>query len=136
MKTSSSLRHWSGRQGSNGLGVAVVMVGPPSTTLDNGSIWDNLNVHRCSRLREYAAEHDWLTIVQLPSYAPDLNPVEGIWSLLRRSTTANVVFRDRDHLVQAVRGGLRRIQQRTDLIEGCLAETGLLLNTTTERKGQ
>lgn len=67
---------------------------------------------------------------------PDLNPVEGIWSLLRRSTTANVVFRDRDHLVRAVRSGLRRIQQRTDLLEGCLAETGLSLNTTTERKGQ
>ncbi|MFE0930606.1 transposase [Streptomyces mutabilis] len=99
-------------------------------------IWDNLNVHRCSRLREYAAEHDWLTIVQLPSYAPDLNPVEGIWSLLRRSTTANVVFRDRDHLVQAVRSGLRCIQRRTDLIEGCLTETGLSLNTTTQRKGQ
>jgi hypothetical protein len=31
-------------------------------------VWDNLNVHRCSRLRDYAAEHDWLTIVQLPSY--------------------------------------------------------------------
>ncbi len=99
-------------------------------------IWDNLNVHRCSRLREYAVERDWLTVVQLPSYAPDLNPVEGIWSLLRRSTTVNVVFRDRDHLVQAVRSGLRRIQRRTDLIEDCLAETGLTLNTTTERKGQ
>ncbi len=99
-------------------------------------IRDNLNVHRCSRLREYAAEHDWLTIVQPPSYAPDLNPVEGIWSLLRRSTTAHVVFRDRDHLVQAVRSGLRCIQRRTDLIEGCLTETGLSLTTTTQRKGQ
>lgn len=93
-------------------------------------------MHRCSRLREYAADHDWLTIVQLPSYAPDLNPVEGIWSLLRRDTTANVVFHDRDHLVRAVRRGLRRIQRRTDLIEGCLAETGLSLTPTTERKGQ
>lgn len=74
--------------------------------------------------------------MQLPSYAPDLNPVEGIWSLLRRSTTANVVFRDRDHLVQAVRSGLRRIPRRTDLIEGCLVETGLSLTATTQQKGQ
>ncbi|MFD5268844.1 transposase [Streptomyces sp. NPDC058335] len=99
-------------------------------------IWDNLNVHRYSRLREYAAEHDWLTIVQLPSYAPDLNPVEGIWSLLRRSTTANVVFTDRDHLVASVRSGLRQIQRQPHLIDGCLAEAGLSLNTTTQRKGQ
>jgi transposase len=99
-------------------------------------IRDNLNVHRCSRLREYAAGHEWLTIVQLPSYAPDSNPDEGISSLLRRSTAANVVFRGRDHLVRAVRSGLRRIQRRTDPIEGCLAETGVSRNTTTERKGQ
>lgn len=45
-------------------------------------IWDNLNTHRAAGMREYAGAHDWLTIVQLPSYAPDLNPVEGIWSLL------------------------------------------------------
>ncbi|WP_422664573.1 winged helix-turn-helix domain-containing protein, partial [Streptomyces sp.] len=32
-------------------------------------IWDNLNTHRAAGMREYAAEHDWLTIVQLPSYA-------------------------------------------------------------------
>lgn len=70
----------------------------------------------------------------MPSYAPDLNPVEGVWSLLRCDTTANVVFRDRDHLVQAVRNGLRRIQRRTDLVEGCLAETGLSPNATTNGK--
>ncbi|MEV0933463.1 hypothetical protein AB0J05_22425 [Streptomyces phaeochromogenes] len=35
-------------------------------------------------MREYADEHDEITIVQLPSYTPDFNPAEGIWSLLRR----------------------------------------------------
>jgi hypothetical protein len=27
---------------------------------------------------------DWLTVYQLPAYAPQLNPVEGISSLARR----------------------------------------------------
>lgn len=44
-------------------------------------IWDNLNTHLPPGYGEYAAAHDWLTIVQMPSYAPDLNPVEGIWPL-------------------------------------------------------
>ncbi|WP_436850890.1 IS630 family transposase [Streptomyces avermitilis] len=88
-------------------------------------IWDNLNVHRSAALRHWAAGQDWLTIIQLPTYAPDLNPVEGIWSLLRRSTTANVVFADRDHLVRAVRSGMRHIQRRPRLIDGCLTGTGL-----------
>jgi putative transposase len=56
--------------------------------------------------------------------------------LLRRSTTANVVFTDRDHLVQTVRSGMRRIQRRPHLIDGCLAETGLLMDPTTQRKSQ
>jgi len=35
-------------------------------------------------LREFiAASADWLTVVQLPTYAPDLNPTKGIWSLVK-----------------------------------------------------
>jgi len=55
--------------------------------------------------------------------------------LLRRSTTTNAFFADRDHLVASVRSGLCRIQLQS-LIDDCLAETGLSLNTTTQRKGQ
>lgn len=43
-------------------------------------------------------------------YAPDLNPVEGIWSLLRRGPMANAAFTDPDHLAQTLRHGLRHIQ--------------------------
>ena len=31
-------------------------------------------------MRRYIADRDWLTVFQLPFYAPDLNPVEGIRS--------------------------------------------------------
>lgn len=78
-------------------------------------------------MRQYAAEHDWLTIVQLPSYAPDLNPVEGVWSLLRRGPLANVAFVDDEHLERVLRRGLRRIQCHPALIDGCLAGTGFSL---------
>ncbi|MYS82065.1 IS630 family transposase [Streptomyces sp. SID5474] len=88
---------------------------------------DNLNTHRAADLRKYAAEHDWLTIRQLPSYAPDLNPVEGIRSLVRRGFTGNVGFTDADHLVRTIRHGLRHIQRRPRLIDACLAETGLTI---------
>jgi transposase len=41
-------------------------------------ICDNLNTHRSKAMRTFTADHpDWLTVVQLPAYAPDLNPVEG-----------------------------------------------------------
>ncbi len=84
-------------------------------------------------MRTWIAERDWLIVHQLPSYAPDLNPVEGIWSLLRRSWLSNVAFTSPEHLVQTVRHGLRTIQYRSDLIDGCIAGTGLSLTPTTSR---
>ncbi|MEV0664672.1 transposase [Actinomadura luteofluorescens] len=31
------------------------------------------------------AHADWLQVFYLPAYAPDLNPAESVWSLLKRS---------------------------------------------------
>ncbi|MFB9681703.1 transposase [Streptosporangium vulgare] len=78
-------------------------------------------------MRAFTATQDWLTVVQLPSYTPDLNPVEGIWSLLRRGFLSNIAFTSPEHLIRTIRQGLRTIQYRSDLIDGCLAGTGLAL---------
>ncbi|MGW0425086.1 transposase [Streptomyces sp. NPDC003015] len=43
---------------------------------------------------KFTASHDWLAVIQLPSYSPDLNPVEGVWSLIRRGPMANTAFTD------------------------------------------
>ncbi|MGW4825722.1 IS630 family transposase [Streptomyces sp. NPDC004227] len=93
-------------------------------------VWDNLNVHKDRRLRAFIDAHDWITAYHLPPYAPDLNPVEGVWSLLRNSSQANTAFTDPEHLIAALRHGLRRLQYRSDLINGCLTGTGLTLTTT------
>ncbi|MGW5326969.1 transposase [Streptomyces sp. NPDC004014] len=53
---------------------------------------DNLNVHKAADLQTFAEARGWLTIYYPPPYAPDLNPVEGIWSLLRRGWLSDVAF--------------------------------------------
>ncbi|CAM5359482.1 transposase [Streptomyces hirsutus] len=88
-------------------------------------IWDHLNTHLTAGMRRYLTDRDWLTVVQLPPYATDFNPVEGIWSVLRRTTAANRAFADSDELFTAVRRGLRRLQYRHDVLDGCLVGTGL-----------
>jgi transposase len=88
-------------------------------------VWDNLNTHLTAGMRRYIADRDWLTVFQLPPYAPDLNPVEGIWSVLRRTTVANRAFADPDDLITVVRRGLRQLQYRPDVLDGCLTGTGL-----------
>ncbi|MFD5696479.1 hypothetical protein ACFWJH_00325 [Streptomyces lasiicapitis] len=88
---------------------------------------------------DYAAKHDWLTIVQLPLYAPALNPVEGVWYLMRRGPLANLAFSDDDHLVRTLHRFLRLIQHHSNLIDGCLGGTGLIFThhpTTTRGGGQ
>ncbi|MET7607601.1 transposase [Streptomyces avermitilis] len=94
-------------------------------------VWDNLNVHRDRRLREFISPR--LDQLLLPAGLPGLNPVEGVWSLLRRSSQANTAFTDPDHLMRALRHGLRQIQYRNNLIDGCLAETDLTLTTTRQQ---
>ncbi|MGW1092231.1 IS630 family transposase, partial [Streptomyces sp. NPDC002596] len=45
------------------------------------------------------------------------------------SSQANTAFTDPEHLIRALRHGLRQIQYRSDIIDGCLAETRLKLTT-------
>jgi len=90
-------------------------------------IWDNLNVHLRAELRACTAAQPWLRVFQLPSCAPDLNPVEGIWSSLKRGPLANLAVTSYAHLLQVIRHGLKKTQHQPGLIEGCLAGTGLSL---------
>ncbi|MEU0786835.1 IS630 family transposase, partial [Streptomyces sp. NPDC006173] len=52
------------------------------------------------------------------------------WSTLRRTCQANTAFTDPEHLIRRLRHGLRRIQYRSDIIDGCLTGTGLTLPTS------
>jgi transposase len=87
-------------------------------------IWDGLNTHTSRAMRELIAAHTWLTVFQLPAYAPELNPVEPVWSNLKRSL-ANLVKHDINQLTALVKTRLQRMQYRPALLEGFLAKTRL-----------
>jgi DDE superfamily endonuclease len=48
-------------------------------------VWDNLNTHVSAAMAELIAARPWLTVYRLPPYAHELNPVESVWSHLKRS---------------------------------------------------
>ncbi|MFB7224598.1 hypothetical protein [Streptomyces sp. NPDC056227] len=62
-----------------------------------------------------------LTVYQLPSYAPEFHPVEGVWSHLKRSL-ANLTKRSLDQLTAVVKTRLKRMQCRPSLINGLIAK--------------
>ena len=86
-------------------------------------VWDNLNTHVSRAMGELIAARDWLTVFQLPAYASELNPVESVWSHLKRSL-ANLAKRDIAQLTALAKTRLRRMQYPPGLIEGFLAGTG------------
>jgi transposase len=87
-------------------------------------VWDNLNTHVSKAMRELAAARDWLTVFQLPPYASELNPVESVWALLKRSL-ANLVKRNLSELTAMVKTRLRRMQYRPGLLNNFLTRTRL-----------
>jgi len=87
-------------------------------------VWDNLNSHLSAAMTERIATREWLTVYQLPPYAHELNPVELVWSHLKRSL-ANMAKRNLAQLPALVKTRLRRMQYRPSLLDGFLASTGL-----------
>jgi hypothetical protein len=89
-------------------------------------VWDNLNTHVSRAMGELVAARDWLTVYQLPPYAHELNPVEQVWSHLKRSL-ASLAKRNTIELTALVKTRLRRMQYRPGLLDGFLASTRLNL---------
>jgi hypothetical protein len=90
-------------------------------------VWDNLNTHVSAAMAELIAARPWLTVFRLPPYAHELNPVEPVWSHLKRSL-ANLTKHTITELTALVKTRLRRMQYRPGLLDGFLAIAGLDLS--------
>jgi transposase len=66
-------------------------------------------------------------VFQLPAYAPDLNPQEGVWSLVKHDL-GNLAAADLGQITRIVKRKLKMLQYRPHLLDGCLTGTGLALD--------
>src|SRR3954454_23380784 len=79
-------------------------------------------------MRRFCDAHsDWLTVVQLPPYAPELNATEGVWAHVKRDL-GNLLAGTVDELAASAKRLLKRIQYRPELIDGFRAQTGVALD--------
>lgn len=90
-------------------------------------IWDNLNTHISAAMRGLIDARNWLHVIRLPAYAPDLNPTEHVWSHLKRNL-GNLAVQGIDQLAAIVKNRLKRIQYRPELTDAFFAHTGLTLD--------
>ncbi|MEV0133054.1 transposase [Dactylosporangium sp. NPDC050688] len=87
-------------------------------------VWDQLPGHTSTAMRQLTATRSWLRVYYLPGYAPELNPVENVWSNLRRGL-ANLTPGTVTDLARTAKNRLKRMQYRPGLVDGFLAATGL-----------
>jgi transposase len=91
-------------------------------------LWDNLPAHRSKQMRQFlATQRGWLVVEHLPAYAPELNPVEGLWANLKAVELANLVADTLQQVLQATRHGVSRIRRKRRLLFSFLDHTGLSL---------
>jgi transposase len=69
-------------------------------------IIDNALWHQGPIIEEAMAAHPHLKFYRLPSYSPQLNPIEQFWRILRRRATHNRLFTTRSELRQTLRHNL------------------------------
>ncbi|WP_449066609.1 IS630 family transposase [Planomonospora algeriensis] len=89
-------------------------------------VWDNLGRHKNPAMRAFITGHDWLSTYLLPTYAPELNPAEGVWANMK-GKICNLAVDGVDALAVLLKSHLKPMQYRPDLLNGFVAETGLVL---------
>jgi len=92
-------------------------------------IWDGAPIHRSKEVRHFLSQEgegacERLLLVRLPAYAPDLNPVEGVWSYLKGVELANLCCHDFPQLYHHLQSALTCLSDKTDIVNGCIKQPG------------
>jgi transposase len=75
-----------------------------------------------------------LELVYLPSYAPELNPVEGLWANLKGGELANRCCADRKELIATAQVGSIRVRRDPKLLRASWRVRGSLYESPTTAK--
>jgi transposase len=82
-------------------------------------VWDGAGFHRSGKLR--VPEN--VSLVELPPYSPQLNPIENLWHYLRSHYSSNRWYQDYDALMEAAIEAWRKVALVTDLVKSvCRAQ--------------
>jgi transposase len=92
-------------------------------------IWDGSPIHRCTEVKQFLAEGAarWIHIEMLPPYAPDLNPLEWMWTHLKDVEMRNLACLDLEELHMEFHLALGRTRQKPSLVRSFFAGGGLAL---------
>ena len=89
-------------------------------------IWDGSPIHRSKAVKEFLAQGaaSRVRLEQLPAYAPELNPDEGIWKHLKCVELKNLCCQNIAELRTELRKAKERLRHKVDVIIGCIRQPG------------
>jgi transposase len=89
-------------------------------------IWDGIPTHRSKAVKAYlsAGAAQRIHLVQLPGYAPDLNPVEWVWSYLKMVDLANIACDSLPELDGYIHKAKKRLQRKPQVIQAFVLDAG------------
>jgi transposase len=89
-------------------------------------IWDGAPIHRDQAVKAFlvAGAAGQICLEQLPGYAPELNPTEGVWDHLKNVELRNVSCHDQAELRHELRLAVARLRHRSDLIRAFIKHYG------------
>jgi transposase len=91
-----------------------------------GIIWDGASIHRSEEVRTFLGQvgRGRIELVRLPAYAPELNPVEGVWSLLKGWHLRNFPCHDLFQLKNLLTYATMALSSNPDKIRACFGQAG------------
>jgi transposase len=89
-------------------------------------VWDGSPIHRGQAVREFLSSGaaSRLRLEQLPGYAPELNPDEGIWKHLKYVELKNLCCQSLSELRNELRKAKERLRHKKHVILGCIRQPG------------
>jgi hypothetical protein len=91
-------------------------------------VWDNGSMHKGQAMRDLLAEFPRLSVEWLPPYAPELNPVEQVWSHLKFGELCNYIAGDLQTLDVTASRFMRDIGREPHLLQSYWKATPLFQN--------
>jgi transposase len=79
-------------------------------------VWDRLNPHRSIQLKNWLKAQARLCCEYFPPYAPELNPVEYLWSYLKTNPLANYAAPNLFDLYSVSKGSICKIRKEKNLL--------------------
>jgi putative transposase len=81
-------------------------------------VWDRGPMHQGPDIRQLQQDYPRLHFESLPAYAPDLNPVECVWSYVKWGRLCNFAPPDPQALDEAVFNELHRVRHNQQHLRG------------------